>query len=94
MEDQGQRYTRDAVDHSTSRGDRLASVDLHHYFRKPAFQLRFALGHTIAGPAETYAYLGLYWTWGGKEAKEGAAADTAGPAWSFAARSSAVMGRP
>ena len=29
------------------------------YFRKPAFQLSFALGHSIAGQAETYAYLGL-----------------------------------
>lgn len=67
----------------------------YYYFRKPAFQLLFALGHSIAGQPETYAYLGLYWTWGGKEAKEPAAADAAaGPAWSFAARPSAAAGRP
>jgi len=23
-------------------------------------------GHSVAGQAENYAYLGLYWTWGGK----------------------------
>ena len=43
-------------------------IDLggYYYFRKPASQLLFALGHTAFGQPETYAYLGLYWTWGGK----------------------------
>jgi hypothetical protein len=43
-------------------------VDLggYYYFRKPAFQLLFAYGHTVAGQTENYAYLGLYWTWGSK----------------------------
>ena len=63
----------------------------YYYFRKPAFQLLFALGHSIAGQPETYAYLGLYWTWGRKES---AAADAAGPEWSFAARPSAGTARP
>jgi hypothetical protein len=43
----------------------------YYYFRKPAFQLLFNLGHTIIGQSETYAYLGLYWTWGGKDENEG-----------------------
>jgi hypothetical protein len=42
----------------------------YYYFRKPAFQLLFNLGHTIVGQSETYAYLGLYWTWG-KDKDEG-----------------------
>lgn len=44
----------------------------YYYFRKPAFQLLFSLGHSIIGQAETFAYLGLYWTWGGR-AEESAA---------------------
>jgi hypothetical protein len=55
----------------------------YYYFRKPAFQLLFALGHTVIGQAETYAYLGLYWTWG---KKEGDSSPTANVAWSMAAR--------
>ncbi len=46
----------------------------YYYFSKPAFQLLFALGHTIVGQSETYAYLGLYWTWGGKESGPASAA--------------------
>jgi hypothetical protein len=36
----------------------------YYYFRNPGFQLLFCYGHSIAGQAENYAYLGLYWTWG------------------------------
>ncbi|HLJ41679.1 MAG TPA: hypothetical protein VKT50_09350 [Candidatus Acidoferrales bacterium] len=36
----------------------------YYYFRNPGFQLLFCYGHSVAGLAETYAYLGLYWTWG------------------------------
>ncbi len=36
----------------------------YYYFRKPAFQLLFALGHSVLGQSESYGYLGLYWTWG------------------------------
>jgi hypothetical protein len=41
-------------------------IDLggYYYFKKPAEQLLFCLGHTAVGQPETYAYLGLYWTWG------------------------------
>jgi len=74
------------IDHSVTMFD----FGGYYYFRKPAFQLLFTLGHTIAGQSETYAYLGLYWTWGPKEP---AAAETAGPAWSFAARPSAASAR-
>ena len=36
----------------------------YYYFRNPGFQLLFCYGHSIAGQAENYGYLGLYWTWG------------------------------
>ena len=39
----------------------------YYYFKKPTFQLLFMAGHSVQGQAETVAYLGLYWTWGGKE---------------------------
>ena len=36
----------------------------YYKFRDPGFQLLFCYGHTVIGQNETYAYLGLYWTWG------------------------------
>jgi hypothetical protein len=44
----------------------------YYYFRKPAFQLLFSVGHTVIGESETYGYLGLYWTWGKKDGESGA----------------------
>ncbi len=40
----------------------------YYYFKNPGFQLLFCYGHEIAGQPETYAYLGLYWTWGNSKA--------------------------
>ena len=59
-------------------------IDLggYYYFRKPDFQLLFSVGHTAVGQSETYAYLGLYWTWGKKDT--GAASTPV--AWSMASR--------
>ncbi|MGH8261402.1 MAG: hypothetical protein ACREUG_17100 [Steroidobacteraceae bacterium] len=65
----------------------------YYYFRKPAFQLLFSLGHTLAGHSETYAYLGLYWTWGRKDSGASAGARV-GPGWSFAARPSLALAPP
>lgn len=62
----------------------------YYYFRKPAFQLLFCLGHTVVGQSETYAYLGLYWTWGKKDSKPTASAVS----WSSTARTAATMGGP
>lgn len=42
----------------------MLDVGGYYYFIKPAAQLLFCLGHTAVGQPETYAYLGLYWTWG------------------------------
>jgi hypothetical protein len=46
-------------------------VDFGGYYKfrgDPSYQLLFAYGHTAVGQAENYAYLGLYWTWGHKDA--------------------------
>jgi hypothetical protein len=39
----------------------------YYKFRDPGFQALFCYGHTVIGQKENYAYLGLYWTWGGKK---------------------------
>lgn len=49
------------------RAATLIDTGGYYYFRNPGFQLLFCYGHTIAGMAENYAYVGLYWTWGSKE---------------------------
>ena len=55
----------------------LIDVGGYYYFRKPAFQLLFCYGHSAAGQAENYAYLGLYWTWGHKSADKDSSPDEA-----------------
>lgn len=49
------------------RAATLIDTGGYYYFRNPGFQLLFCYGHTIAGMAENYAYVGLYWTWGSHE---------------------------
>jgi hypothetical protein len=49
------------------RAATLVDFGGYYYFRNPDFQLLFSYGHSVAGMAETYAYLGLYWTWGGSK---------------------------
>ncbi|HUN74638.1 MAG TPA: hypothetical protein VMU40_08995 [Steroidobacteraceae bacterium] len=66
----------------------MLDVGGYYYFRKPAFQLLFCVGHSIAGQSETYAYLGLYWTWGGN--KEGQSPEHA-VGWSSTARGPAML---
>lgn len=62
----------------------------YYYFRKPAFQLLFCVGRTVVGQSEIYAYLGLYWTWGKKQAES-----AVGPrAWSVAGRSPQAVASP
>jgi hypothetical protein len=54
-------------------------LDLGGYYKfhgEEGFQLLFCYGHAIAGQNETYAYLGLYWTWPRKEGDKGGDKDT------------------
>src|ERR1019366_7571240 len=46
------------------RGSTLVDFGGYYYIRNPGFQVLFCYGHAVAGLPETYAYLGLYWTWG------------------------------
>jgi len=47
----------------------------YYKFRDPGFQFLFCYGHSVAGQAENYAYMGLYWTWGKKSDKDDNGAD-------------------
>ncbi len=55
--------------HGATSADSGASTLLDaggFYEFKPGFDLLFAAGRSVAGQAETYSYLALYWTWGPK----------------------------
>ena len=52
--------------------DRLATlVDAggYYHFKQDGLQFLFAYGHSVAGEAENFAYVGLYKTWGKKDDK-------------------------
>ncbi len=38
----------------------------YHFKHNPNEQFLFCYGHSVAGQSENYAYVGMYWTWGGK----------------------------
>lgn len=38
----------------------------YHFKHNPNQQFLFCYGHSVAGQAENYAYVGMYWTWGGQ----------------------------
>jgi hypothetical protein len=38
----------------------------YHFKHNPNEQFLFCYGHSVAGQPENYAYVGMYWTWGGK----------------------------
>ncbi|MDE2304637.1 MAG: hypothetical protein KGL34_03700, partial [Gammaproteobacteria bacterium] len=64
------------------RSTTLIDFGGYYYFRKPAFQLLYSVGHAVAGSSETYAYLGLYWTWGGEAGRDAADDRAAAVGWS------------
>ena len=39
----------------------------YHFKHNPNEQFLFCYGHSVAGQTENYAYVGMYWTWGGKK---------------------------
>ncbi len=49
------------------RASTLVDFGGYYYIRNPGFQVLFSYGHSVAGLPETYAYVGLYWTWGGSK---------------------------
>ncbi|HEV2399362.1 MAG TPA: transporter [Candidatus Sulfotelmatobacter sp.] len=38
----------------------------YHFKHNPNEQFLFCYGHSVTGQTENYAYVGMYWTWGGK----------------------------
>lgn len=46
------------------RGSTMIDAGGYYHFKNPDHQFLFAYGHSVAGLSETYAYIGLYWTWG------------------------------
>ncbi len=51
----------------STQASTLADFGGYYYIHKPGFQVLFMAGHSVAGQAETVAYLGLYWTWGSEK---------------------------
>jgi len=49
------------------RASTLIDAGGYYYIRNPGFQVLFCYGHAVGGLPETYAYVGLYWTWGGSK---------------------------
>ena len=60
-----------------SRSATLVDVGGYYKFRDPGYQLLFCYGHSVAGQREQYAYAGLYWTWGHRDAEHEKDSDTA-----------------
>lgn len=59
-------HAREGLATAQTRSATLVDLGGYYYFRNPGFQLLFCYGHSAFGQAENYAYIGLYWTWGGK----------------------------
>lgn len=59
-------HAREGLATAQTHSATLVDLGGYYYFRNPGFQFLFCYGHSAVGQAETYAYLGLYWTWGGK----------------------------
>lgn len=59
-------HGRQTADPSESRYATMIDFGGYYTIRDPGFQLLFCYGHSVAGQAENYAYLALYWTRAGK----------------------------
>jgi hypothetical protein len=59
-------FSHAAVGYGTgqNRGSTMIDIGGYYHFKNPDHQFLFAYGHSVAGLSETYAYIGLYWTWG------------------------------
>ena len=66
-------HAREGLAAPQTQSSILIDVGGYYHFKNPDFQFLFAYGHSVAGQTETYAYLGLYYTWGKEDKKSGAA---------------------
>lgn len=69
-------HGREGLAAAQTRSATLIDIGGYYYFRNPGFQLLFCYGHSVFGQAESYAYLGLYWTWGAKDKSHAPAAQS------------------
>ena len=57
-------HAREGFAAPQTQSSTLVDAGGYYHFKSPGLQLLFAYGHSVAGQTETYAYLGLYKTWG------------------------------
>ena len=57
-------HAREGLAAPQTRSSTLLDAGGYYHFKNPNFQFLFAYGHSVAGQAENYGYLGLYWVWG------------------------------
>jgi hypothetical protein len=58
--------------YATPQTQASTMIDLggyYHFKHHPGEQFLFCYGHSVAGQTETYAYIGMYWTWGKDQKK-------------------------
>ena len=76
----GELYGHGAEGPAATSTDSSLMLDLGGtYSFTPGFQLLFSAGRSVAGQAETYTYLSLYWTWGENGRQTASAGGVAGP---------------
>lgn len=54
------------------RGATMMDLGGYYHFHNPKHEFLFCYRHSVAGLPETYAYAGLYWTWGKDQPQPGA----------------------
>lgn len=63
----GEAFAHGGMERLFMNSRRSVLLDFGGFYNfNPGFSLLFAGGHSVAGQSETYAYLGLYWTWSPK----------------------------
>lgn len=76
----GEVFTHGAEGPAPPQYQSSTMVDLggyYHFKHNPNQEFLFCYGHSVAGQTENYAYVGMYWTWGGKKGDK----PSAGTAW-------------
>lgn len=57
-------HGRESTDPTDSGSTMIDFGGYYHFKHHPGEQFLFCYGHSVAGAGETYAYVGMYWTWG------------------------------
>jgi hypothetical protein len=65
-------HAREGFATPQTQSSTLIDAGGYYHFKFSGLQLLFAYGHSVAGQAENYGYLGLYYTWGKDKQKKAA----------------------